>query len=92
MAETTVVIIHKVGLHARPASLFVQTAKKFKADIRVVNLTTGGKSVDAKSIISVLTLGVMQNHAIHIEANGDDAEQAVASLNSLITSNFGEAG
>jgi phosphotransferase system HPr (HPr) family protein len=59
MIETTIQIKHRVGLHARPAALFVQTAAKFTLPIKVQNLTTNGKFVDAKSIIMVLTLGVM---------------------------------
>ncbi len=92
MAETTLVVTHKAGLHARPLAEFVKTAKKYKADIRVANLTTGGKPVDAKSIIALLTLGVLQSHTVHIEASGEDAEEAVSSLNDLIANNFGEAG
>ena len=92
MAEITVCVTNKVGLHARPASQFVQTAKKFKATIRVANLSAGTAPVDAKSILGVLTLGVVQNHSIHIEATGEDADAAIAGLSTLIASNFGEAG
>ncbi len=91
MSETNVLVTHKVGLHARPASLFVQAAKKFASEIKVKNLTAGGEPVDAKSIISVLTLGVMQNHEIHIEASGPDAEEALLKLKSLVETNFGES-
>jgi phosphocarrier protein HPr len=90
MIETTVVVNHKVGLHARPASIFVQTAKKFTAAIKVKNVTTGGTPVDAKSIISVLTLGVMKDHVIHLEAEGADADEAINSLKNLVLENFGE--
>jgi phosphocarrier protein HPr len=90
MTEAKVVVTHKVGLHARPASLFVQTAKKFSSTIKVRNVSTGGSPVDAKSIISVLTLGIMKDHTIHIAAEGSDEEEAVTSLNSLVISNFGE--
>jgi phosphocarrier protein HPr len=91
MTETTIVVTHKVGLHARPASLFVQTAKRFSSIIRVKNVSTGGSPVDAKSIISVLTLGVMKDHVIHLAADGADAEEAISSLLSLVKGNFGEA-
>jgi phosphotransferase system HPr (HPr) family protein len=90
MVETRVIVTHPVGLHARPASLFVQAAKKFKSQIRVQNVTAGGKAVDAKSILGLLTLGVMQNHEIHIQADGEDAEAAVSGLSSLVSSDFGE--
>ena len=92
MAEITVRITNKVGLHARPASQFVQAAKKYKSNIRVMNITTGGAPVDAKSILGVLTLGVLQYHSIHIEAAGEDANEAIAGLENLVATNFGEAG
>lgn len=91
MAEATIPIKHKVGLHARPASLFVQTAAKFSSAIKVKNLTANGNFVDAKSIIMVLTLGVMKDHEVLIETNGADADAALAALKSLIENNFGEA-
>ena len=62
MAEATIQVKNKVGLHARPAALFVQTAAKFSSKIKVKNMTTNGNFVDAKSIIMVLTLGVMKDH------------------------------
>ena len=90
MAEATIPVRHKVGLHARPASLFVQRAAKFSSKIKVRNYTTNGKFVDAKSIIMVLTLGVMKDHEVEIQAEGEDADMALAALRSLIESNFGE--
>lgn len=90
MAEATIPVMHKVGLHARPAALFVQTAAKFSAKIRVKNLTANGNFVDAKSIIMVLTLGVMKDHEVVIQAEGTDADAALAALKSLIENNFGE--
>jgi len=83
-------IQHPSGLHARPASLFVQTANKYKADITVQNLTDDSPVVNAKSILNILTLGVMQNHEVEIVADGDDAEKAVESFKALIDENFGE--
>lgn len=91
MAEATIQVKHKVGLHARPAALFVQTAAKFSSKIQVKNLTASGKFVDAKSIIMVLTLGVMKDHEVVIQTEGADAEPALAALCSLIENNFGEA-
>lgn len=83
-------ITHPAGLHARPASLFVQTASKFTSDIHVQNLTDKSDVANAKSILSVLTLGVVQNHEIEITADGDDAEAAVKALEALISDDFGE--
>ena len=91
MAEATIKVKNKVGLHARPASLFVQTAAKFSSKIKVKNLTTNGNFVDAKSIIMVLTLGVMKNHEVVIQTEGTDADAALSALKSLIDSDFGEA-
>ncbi len=81
---------HPAGLHARPASLFVQTASKFTSDIHVQNLTNESDVANAKSILSVLTLGVVQNHEIEIIAEGEDAESATKALEVLISDNFGE--
>ena len=86
----TITINHSAGLHARPASLFVQTANKFTSDISVQNITADSNISNAKSILSVLTLGVVQGHEIEIIAKGDDAEQAIAALESLVLNNFGE--
>jgi len=91
MAEATIPVKHKVGLHARPASLFVQTAAKFSSKITVKNLTTNGNFVDAKSIIMVLTLGVMKDHEVVIQAEGADAGAALDALKKLIENNFGES-
>jgi phosphotransferase system HPr (HPr) family protein len=91
MAEATIQVKNKVGLHARPASLFVQTAAKFSSKIKVKNLTTNGNFVDAKSIIMVLTLGVMKDHEVVIQTEGADADAALGALRALIENNFGEA-
>lgn len=91
MVEARIVIKHKVGLHARPASVFVQTAKRYAATIRVANLTAGTPAVDAKSIIGILTLGAHQSHEILITAEGAEADAAVSGLRELVESNFGDA-
>jgi phosphotransferase system HPr (HPr) family protein len=91
MAEATIQVKNKVGLHARPASLFVQTAAKFSSKVKVKNLTANGSFVDAKSIIMVLTLGVMKDHEVVIQTEGDDADAALAALKALIESDFGES-
>jgi phosphotransferase system HPr (HPr) family protein len=91
MPSIEVPVKHKVGLHARPAALFVKQAAKFPCNISVSNLSGAGKSVNAKSILSVLTLGVQQGHVVRIEAVGDQAEAALQALEKLIADNFGEA-
>lgn len=83
-------ITHPAGLHARPASLFVQTANKYTSEITVQNLIDKSDVANAKSILSVLILGVMQDHEIEIIAKGDDAEEATKALKALVEDNFGE--
>jgi phosphotransferase system HPr (HPr) family protein len=87
MPETTLTVRHKVGLHARPAALFVQTAKKFNSDIRVSH---DEREANAKSILTVLTLGAEQGAVITIRAEGEDADEALAALTALVEDNFGE--
>ena len=87
MSEIKITVHNKVGLHARPASLFVQTAGQFTSEITVTN---GDRSTNAKSILGVLTLGVNQGAEILIEADGQDAPEALAALEDLINNNFGE--
>ena len=87
MPEITLTVRHKAGLHARPAALFVQTAKQFNSDIKV---TLGEKEANAKSILSVLALGVDQGAVITIRTEGGNADQALAALEMLIESNFRE--
>ncbi len=90
MPKTEVIVQHEVGLHARPAAAFVKMAAGFPCDITVRNVTAGTPPVNAKSILSVLTLGVNQGHAIEIETSGEQAEEALAALEQLVKSNFGE--
>jgi phosphocarrier protein HPr len=85
--KATLVVQHKVGLHARPAALFVQTAQRFNADILV---TKDGRQVSAKSILSILTLGAQQGAIISVQATGDDEEAAVQAIAELVRTNFGE--
>ena len=73
--------MNKHGLHARPAAVFVDLAKKFKSDIAIV---CKGQEVDGKSIISILTLGLGQKAKITIRATGKDAQKAVDDLIDLI--------
>ena len=67
-------IIAETGIHARPATLLVQAASKFGSDI---NLEYNGKSVNLKSIMGVMSLGVGQNAKVTITANGDDEKEAL---------------
>jgi len=93
MKESKIVVNNAVGLHARPASLFVQAAAKYKSDISVSCQdpeTEEIRDVNAKSILGVLTLGVFQGMEITIKADGEDEEDAVATLIALVEDDFGE--
>jgi phosphocarrier protein HPr len=86
-----VVISNKVGLHARPAALFVKTAASFTAKVTLENLTRGTKPANAKSILSVLGAAAKMDDRIRITADGNDEEAAVAALSELVNTRFGEA-
>jgi len=81
------VIQNKVGLHARPAALIVQTANKFKSDITVEK---DGEKVNAKSILGILSLGVEKGARIVIETKGEDGKKAMYEFEGLIEDKFGE--
>lgn len=85
--ETTLKIRNKVGLHARPARLLVQTAARFDAQIL---LQVGEKAANAKSILAVLKLGASQGAEIQVRAEGTDADAAIDAISSLVARNFDE--
>ena len=88
MAEQTFKITDQAGIHARPATLLVQTASKFNSD---VTLEANGKTVNLKSIMGVMSLAIQQNATIKVVAAGDDADQAVAAIGeTLRTQGLGE--
>ena len=70
-------VIAETGIHARPATLLVQAASKFGSD---VNLEYNGKSVNLKSIMGVMSLGVGQNADVTITAEGDDEKDALDAI------------
>ena len=78
----TVSILHRQGLHARPAALFVQLATTFDARITVKK---GRKSVDGKSIMGLLTLAAGPGSRISVVAEGPDAQEALEQLTRLLT-------
>jgi galactitol PTS system EIIA component len=84
--EVKLIIDHPVGLHARPATLFVKAASKYESDITVF---CEGRKANAKSILNVLSLGAHQGCEITIQAEGQDAQQALDELEELVASNFG---
>jgi phosphocarrier protein FPr len=80
-----------MGLHARPAAKWVATASNFQSTITLQNVTLTSEPVNGKSINQVITLGVRQGHEIAIAATGIDATAALAALQHLVESNFGES-
>lgn len=87
MTTQTVQIKNKIGLHARPASMLVNTAGKFESDIKIKN---GERCATAKSMINLLTLRAKKDDTVTIEANGKDEKEAVKALVELISLKFGE--
>jgi len=87
MVETSVVISNKVGLHARPARLLVQTAAQFQSKVQVQH---GNKTANAKSIVGVLKLGAVLGDTLILSAEGEDAEKAVSALTELVYRKFDE--
>ena len=85
MKETTVV--NQVGLHARPATFFIQKANEFKSSIWVEK---DDRRVNAKSLLGVLSLGIVKGTAINLIADGPDEEAAINALVELINSEFSE--
>ena len=81
-------VTNKVGLHARPASLLIQTAKKFKSTITI---TKEDQQVNLGSIVSLLKLRVKNGDVILLRTDGPDESQAIDELTSLIESKFGES-
>ncbi|HNQ50784.1 MAG: HPr family phosphocarrier protein [Candidatus Omnitrophica bacterium] len=82
MVKKTVIVRNKQGLHARPAALFVQIANKFDSRVTV---TYNDEKVNGKSIMGILMLGAEQGTEINIEADGKDAEAALAELEKIIS-------
>lgn len=88
MKSIRLIIDDPVGLHARPASMFVETANQFEADIRLCNLSAPDELVNAKSILGVLTCAVKQGDEIEVRADGVDEEAALEALENLVRSEF----
>jgi phosphotransferase system HPr (HPr) family protein len=78
-------ITNEHGLHARPAARFVQTAARFQSSVTLRNLSKGGtRTVNAKSIMEVLTAGVDKGSRVEVAAEGEDAREAVEALRTLV--------
>jgi len=87
MVSKEVVVNNQVGLHARPATFFIQKANEFKSSIWVEKEE---RRVNAKSLLGVLSLGIVKGTSVTLIAEGVDESAAVATLAELVESNFAE--
>jgi phosphocarrier protein len=87
MFSREVVVQNQVGLHARPATFFIQKANEFKSSIWIER---DDRRVNAKSLLGVLSLGIQKGMKITLIANGPDEELALNALVELVNSNFNE--
>jgi phosphocarrier protein HPr len=88
MAERTVQIVNKHGLHARPAAEMVKAASRFKADITI---SRDDLEVNGKSIMGVMMLAAEYGSSITLRATGPDETDAIDALSTLVASRFGES-
>ncbi len=86
-AVREVSVVNEQGVHARPSHAIVACASRFEAEVALLH---DGRRADARSILSVMTLGAVRGARIRIEADGADAEAAAAALAELFESGFAE--
>jgi phosphocarrier protein HPr len=89
VATGSVLLFHAAGLHARPCVKLTKLAKRFRAQVRV-GTATNGPWIDAKSITRVMAMKTPGNTTMYFEAEGEDAQDAVAALVRLVESDFEE--
>lgn len=87
VAVRELMIVNPLGLHARPAALFVKAATRFESDIIVEK---DGNSVSGKSIMGLMTLEVGAGSVLRVSAEGPDAEEALDELQTLVSNKFYE--
>ncbi|MBR3060427.1 MAG: HPr family phosphocarrier protein [Oscillospiraceae bacterium] len=83
----TVTVNNQVGLHARPATFFIQKANEFKSSIWIEK---DERRINAKSLLGVLSLGIIKGMTMDIAADGPDEQEAVEALERLINTNFSD--
>jgi phosphocarrier protein len=81
------VVINELGLHVRPAGTLVKLANKFKSHI---SIQRDDDTIDAKSIMGVMMLGASKGTTLQVTAEGEDADEAIASIQTLFETGFGE--
>ena len=87
MISREVTITNTIGLHARPATFFIQKANSFKSSVWVQK---EDRKVNAKSLLGVLSLGIAQGMSVTLLADGSDDDEAIAGLAELVNSGFQE--
>ena len=89
-ASKEIVVSNSLGLHARPAMQFVDLANQFKSSVMVYKGGEEPAEADGKSVMQMIILAATEGTPIRIEADGEDAEQAVVKLAELFENKFGE--
>lgn len=84
MPERTVTIASRVGLHARPAAIFVKAASEQPVKVSIVKVGSGVDPVDASSILGIMTLGAEFGDEVLLRAEGDGADEALETLAALL--------
>ena len=92
IASIELTLHNEHGLHARPAARFVETVRRFDADVTVRNLTIDGPGVSGRSVSALSTLGVPTGDQIEVSASGRQAREALAAIAALVRRNFDEPG
>ena len=87
MVVKTVKLENQVGLHARPATFFIQKANEFKSSVWIEKEE---RKVNAKSLLGVLSMGIAQGEEVEIIVDGEDEQEAMEALVALVETNFGE--
>jgi len=87
MTEKVFTVRNKLGLHARPAALFVQTTGRFKSSVKV---SKGGQEVDGKSIMGLMMLAAEEGASVKVLVNGPDEKEVLSALERLFLSRFDE--
>ena len=90
MVKSEVKIINGLGLHARAAAQLVRLAEKFESAIKLERSGNRGKSADAKSILSILTLAAAKGTVLVVEVEGEDEQKALAAVEEIFANGFGE--
>ena len=87
MKQATVVVVNKLGLHARPSAALSQTASRFKSEVW---MSKGSRRINAKSIMGVMMLAAGIGSEVLLETEGEQAQEAMDALLALINDRFGE--